>query len=932
MNIKTQWSTFTHVEAIITERLYKESGVSYVIGLLLATLLVAAALQTDAKPIVVYFWLSIITLCYAARAALTINYLQNNSPSIQWLNRFRIGTVITGFIWSFVCFLLFQSDNLLSQSVITFALTGLCAGAAISYAIDLTALFGFLLPVVLALIIRLLIEGTPSTFAMSCMVLLFLLFIMANGRKAHRTVLENIQLMTLASQQHKREKAYGRVMEMIANAEPIESTLQFIVISLEEQNPRVLCSILQLDNQGKRLQHAVAPNLPNFYNKAIDGLEIGPDVGSCGASSYTGKRVIVEDIQSHPNWAPYKDLAANAGLAACWSEPIKNSSGKVLGALAMYLREPASPTDEDIETITHNAYLAGNAIERAKSNQEQLLASLLYQNTSETMMITDANNQIVAVNPAFSITTGYSAEEAIGQNPHMLSSGKHDKAFYDDLWYQLSTTGKWQGEIWNQRKNGELYLEWIRINTIYDKHGTVLNRVGLATDITKKRESEDIIWRQANFDPLTNLPNRRMFNDRLHQEIKKTHRADLPLALMFIDLDHFKEINDTLGHTMGDVLLVEAARRLVSCVRDSDSVSHDHNPVSRLGGDEFTVVLGELRDVHCIERIAQRILDKLSEPYQLGAEVVYISASVGITLYPTDSTNADTLLKNADQAMYAAKRLGRNRFSFFTESMQVNVQNRMRLTNDLRSALSKHQLYLHYQPIVNLATGKIDKAEALIRWNHPVNGNISPAEFIPIAEDTGLIIDIGNWVFKEAARKVAQWRKSIHPDFQISINKSPVQFYNVRSSKDNSHLNWADYLEELGLPGQSIAVEITERLLLDSNNSIQDQLIEFRDTGIQVSLDDFGTGYSSLSYIKKFDIDYIKIDQSFVRNLETQPDDMAVCEAIIVMAHKLNMKVVAEGVETEQQLNLLKTAGCDYGQGYHFSKPLPADEFEKLWT
>lgn len=932
MNIKTKWSTFTHVEAVITERLYKESGVSYVIGLLLAILLVAAALQTDAEPIALYIWLGLITLCYAARAALTISYFQDNSPSIQWIKRFRIGTIITGIVWGSASFLIFQSDNLFSQSIITFTLTGLCAGVAISYAIDLFALFGFLLPVVLALLIRLLAEGTPSTFAMSCMVLLFLIFVMANGRKAHRTMLENIQLATLATEQGNREKAYARIMGMIANAEPLEAILQFILTSLEEQNPKILCSILQLDAQGKHLVEVIAPSLPEFYNKAINGLEIGPEVGSCGASSYTGERVIAEDIQSHPNWATYKELAAKAGLAACWSEPIKNPSGKVLGALAFYQRQPASPSEDDIKIITHSAYLAGIAIERAKSNQEQTLASLLYQNTSETMMITDANNRIVAVNPAFSITTGYSAEEAMGQNPHMLSSGKQDKAFYDEMWEQLSSTGKWQGEIWNRRKNGELYLEWIRINTIYDKHGAILNRVGLATDITKKRESEDIIWRQANFDPLTNLPNRRMFNDRLNQEIKKTHRADLPLALMFIDLDHFKEINDTLGHTMGDVLLVEAARRLVSCVRDSDSVSHDHNSVSRLGGDEFTVVLGELRDVHCVERIAQRILDKLSEPYQLGAEVVYISASVGITLYPADSTNTDTLLKNADQAMYAAKRLGRNRFSFFTESMQVNVQNRMRLTSDLRSALSKHQLYLHYQPIVNMATGKIDKAEALIRWNHPTQGNISPAEFIPIAEDSGLIVDIGDWVFKEAAQKVARWRKSIHPDFQISINKSPVQFYNVRSSKDNSHLNWAEYLKELGLPGQSIAVEITERLLLDSNDSIQNQLIEFRDTGIQISLDDFGTGYSSLSYIKKFDIDYIKIDQSFVRNLETQPDDMAVCEAIIVMAHKLNMKVVAEGVETEQQLDLLKAAGCDYGQGYYFSRPLPADDFEKLWT
>ncbi len=927
-NFKKKWSRFTDTDAVITHRLYKESGISYVIGLLLAVLLIAGSRQTGSLSVGAYFWLGIITLTYVARASLTIHYFRHDSPDLHWLNRFRFGAIFTGLVWSVACFLLFQSNNLLNQSIILFTLTGLCAGATLSYAIDLISLFGFVFLVALGLLTRLFMEKTPTAFAMSCMILLFMLFIVVSARKAHRTIHENLRLASIASLKEKREKSYAYVMEMITNAAPLDTILNYIVNSVERLNPPALCSILQLDSQGKRLEHIIAPSLADFYNRAIDGLAIGPNVGSCGASSYTGMRMIVEDIQTHPNWALYKELASRAELAACWSEPIKNTSGKVLGAFAMYHRKPTSPTNDDLETLTHNAHLAGIAIERANSNQEQLLASMFYQSTSEAMVITDAQTLIVGVNPAFTSMTGYAADEAIGRNPNMLSSGRQDKAFYEEMWYQLNTTGKWQGEIWNRKKNGEFYLEWVRINTIYDQDSTVLNRVSLATDITKKKESEDIIWRQANFDPLTNLPNRRMFNDRLNQEIKKTHRADLPLALMFIDLDHFKEVNDTLGHLMGDVLLIETARRLVSCVRDSDTVSH-MDTVSRLGGDEFTIVLGELRDTHCVERVAQRILDKLAEPYQLGSEVVYISASIGITIYPTDSTNADTLIKNADQAMYAAKRLGRNRFSYFTESMQVNVQNRMRLATDLRSALSKKQLFLLYQPIVNLATQKIDKAEALIRWQHPTNGLISPAEFIPIAEDTGLIVDIGDWVFLEAANRTAQWRKSIHPNFQISINKSPVQFYKASSSK-SGHLNWSAHLKQLGLPGQSIAVEITERLLLDSNNTIRDQLLEFRDAGIQVSLDDFGTGYSSLSYIKKFDIDYIKIDQSFIRNLESQSDDMAVCEAIIVMAHKLNMKVVAEGVETQQQCDLLKAAGCDYAQGYLFSKPLPVEEFEQL--
>ncbi|HQN64393.1 MAG TPA: EAL domain-containing protein [Methylophilus sp.] len=921
---------FSEIDAAISRRLYQASVLPYAIGVVLAAMLVLNAYQHGEASSLTYLWLALIDTAYIARFYLSLAFHRNNLPDISWLTRFRAGIILTGILWGTGCFLLFPADNPINQLIVILAILGICASAAIAYSVDLISLFGFAAPILLSLLIRLYVEETTSANTMALMTLLFMVFIASVAKKSNQTILQNIELTTTSAAREKREKSYARIMGMIANNAPLNETLEFIVTSMETQNPDFICSIIGLDKQGKHLLHTVGPSLPEFYIKAITGLEIGPNVGSCGASAYTGMRVIVEDIQSHPNWAPYKELTAKAELAACWSEPIKSSTGKVLGSLAVYRRAPASPSDDDLEVITHNAYLAGIAIERADYNKEQTLASMFYQNTNECMMICDAKNRIIAVNPAFTSITGYSAEEVIGKNPSMLSSGRQDKAFYQELWHQLTTTGKWQGEVWNRNKNGELYLEWLRINTIFDANGAVLNYVSLATDITKKKESEDIIWRQANFDPLTNLPNRRMFNDRLNQEIKKTHRADLPLALMFIDLDHFKEINDTLGHAMGDVLLIEAAKRLVGCVRDTDTVGLSDHAVSRLGGDEFTIVLGELRDINCVELIAQRILDKLSEPYQLGSEKVYISASIGITLYPMDSMNADTLLKNADQAMYAAKRLGRNRFSFFTESMQVTVQNRMRLTNDLRDALGKNQLYLLYQPIVDLSTGQINKAEALIRWRHPINGNISPAEFIPIAEDTGLIMEIGDWVFTQATEQVALWRQSIHPDFQISINKSPVQFFNNTNKK--SHLNWTNHLKKLGLPGQSISVEITERLLLDSSNAIRDQLLELRDNGVQVSLDDFGTGYSSLSYIKKFDIDYIKIDQSFVRNLESQTDDMAVCEAIIVMAHKLGMMVIAEGVETEQQCNLLKAIGCDYGQGYYFSRPIAVEEFEKLFA
>ncbi|MFA5372378.1 MAG: EAL domain-containing protein [Sideroxydans sp.] len=439
-------------------------------------------------------------------------------------------------------------------------------------------------------------------------------------------------------------------------------------------------------------------------------------------------------------------------------------------------------------------------------------------------------------------------------------------------------------------------------------------------DITEQKASEELIWNQANFDSLTGLPNRRMFHDRLTQDIRKAHRAGLKIALLFIDLDKFKEVNDTLGHSLGDILLQEAARRISGCVREADTVA-------RLGGDEFTVILTGLEDIGSIDRVAENILQNLAKPFQLENEIAYVSASIGITLYPDDAVGIEDMLKNADQAMYVAKNKGRNRFDYFTSSMQQAAQMRLQLTNELRSGLEASQFLLYYQPIVDVSSGRIIKAEALVRWQHPKRGLVSPALFIPLAEETGLIIEIGEWVFREAARQVKRWQALYNDKFQVSVNVSPVQFGCTAGCIGSE---WLSYLQELDVPGQGMVIEITESLLLDADPEIARKLAEFRDAGLQTAIDDFGTGYSSLSYLKKFDIDYLKIDQSFVRDLATDHNDRALSEAIIVMAHKLGLKVIAEGVETEEQCNLLSVAGCDYGQGYLFSRPMPAEELEAL--
>ncbi|MGJ8691318.1 MAG: EAL domain-containing protein [Thalassotalea sp.] len=622
------------------------------------------------------------------------------------------------------------------------------------------------------------------TLVVTLLITCIFAFVFAKEMKSqHEKLLANSQITKLRN----------NTLEIMVSSKSIYEILNAIALNVESEYSNIKCSISLIDNTGKHLVFGAAPSLPDFYNQAVNDIAIGEGVGSCGTAAYLAERVIVADINNHPYWQQYLPLAQQVNLQACWSEPIKNADGKVLGTFALYHHEILMPSERDLALIEQFAHLASIAIEREKANQ--------------------------------------------------------------------------------------------------------------------------LIWQQANFDGLTELPNRNMMVEHLKKSMSRADRDKGKLGIAFLDLDHFKDINDTLGHAVGDLLLIEVAKRISLNVRKNDIVA-------RLGGDEFVIIYADFTHAASPSKVAETLLCELSTPYQLKTNTVHTSASIGITVYPDDGDDIDELLKNADQAMYCAKRAGRNSCYFFTETMRETAFTRNELINDLRIAIQENQFFVAYQPIIELSTNKIEKAEALIRWQHPTKGLISPYDFIPIAEETGLIIDISDLLFQTVLIDVVQWRNLV-PNFQVSVNTSPLQY---KKSSGNI-LAWLNALSAKSIPADSIILEITENLLMESHADIEDVLNRVREANISIAIDDFGTGYCSFAYLKEYKTDYLKIDKSFVHNMEAGNHDLALCEAIIVMANKLGIKVVAEGIETQEQKVLLSKLFCEYGQGYYFSMPIKAQEF-----
>ena len=552
------------------------------------------------------------------------------------------------------------------------------------------------------------------------------------------------------------------------------------------------------------------------------------------------------------------------------------------------------------------------------SNHHLKLAQKVFDTSAEGIMVTDENVCIESVNPAFTRITGYEIGEVLGAKPSILKSGRHNPNFYREMWAALELSGAWQGEIWNRRKNGEIYPEWLSISTVRNQDGRITNYVAIFTDITARKEAEERVHHLAYHDALTGLPNRSLFLEHLDHALHHAHRQGVMVALMFLDLDRFKLINDTFGHAMGDKLLVETASRLSGCVREGDTVS-------RLGGDEFTVILEDLRSADDAALIARKILDTLSQPMVLDGQELFITPSIGISLYPTDSLYPEPLVKHADAAMYQAKERGRHNYQFYTPDMNSRAFERLAMENKLRRALERNELVLYYQPRVDINSRQVTGMEALLRWNHPERGLVPPSDFIPIAEESGLIVPIGEWVLYTACAQNKRWQEDGFAKLCMAVNISARQFKHSKLVDTVRQV-----LTETGLDPADLELEITETIAMEHAEESVKKLAELKAMGVRLSMDDFGTGHSSLSYLKQFPIDSLKIDKSFLQDTSMGSKDAAIAQAISTMAERLQLKVITEGVETQEQLAFLVGNKSGEVQGYYFSHPLPPEEFAAL--
>ncbi len=833
---------------------------------------------------IVTAWFSLITLITLFRGALVVVFqrtaVYDYSSHHARLMKYRFGVLVGGLLWGSAGFVLFPPDDSQRQMFVIFMLAGVTAGGVTSYSADLPSAIGFSILVLVPVIINLFAAGDNVHLSMAFAGTLYLGFMIMSIRRINRHLIENILLRLDAVAHEEIVRTSEERYRLLLTHAPVgifHYGTNLIITYCNDRFAEVLHNsverLIGLDMKMLKDQ-SVIPSL----RKAMEG-EIG---------FYEGRYV-----------ATFSDVDKWIDMTCA---PSRDGKGNIVGGVAI------------IQDIS----------ERKMAETELRVAATAFE-AQEGILITDADGVILRVNKSFNHITGYTAREAIGETPRLLSSGKHDKTFFKAMWEQINSEGSWEGEILNRRKNDELYLEFLSITAVKDQNGSVTNYVATFTDITKSKEAAEKIKSLAFFDTLTGLPNRRLLLDRLHQAFISSARSGRICALMFIDLDNFKNINDTLGHDIGDLLLQQTTQRLMSCIRKGDTVA-------RLGGDEFVVVLEELSE-HLVEAATQtqaigdKILDALRQPFLVSTHEYRSSSSIGASLFSDQSLTEEELLKQADIAMYEAKKAGRNTLRFFNPKMQEIINARVSLEGELRKALEGHQFHLYYQIQVDSSHRPLG-AEALIRWLHPERGLVPPNQFIPLAEETGLIVPIGQWVLETACAQLEAWQQNVHSrNLMLSVNVSAKQFHEANFVAQVQSL-----VQRHAINPSLLKLELTESMLLDNVENTIATMNELREIDVRFSLDDFGTGYSSLQYLKRLPLDQLKIDQSFVHKIAVDPSDTAIVLTIVAMAHSLNMDVIAEGVETEEQHQLLINMGCTNFQGYLFGKPVPIGQFEEKLT
>ncbi len=681
--------------------------------------------------------------------------------------------------------------------------------------------------------------------------------------------------------------------QVLAHLQETNTALSFAKTEIQQILDSVSTAIVVVDSS----QHVVAENL-------------------------TARQTILKNFADY-HQRPFCDLFGQVDCAyRQMFQRITNADAKAEQADieldGCHYHSVATPVHDSQGAVARVIFSFNDITERKETEAKLRLLAVVFENTTEGIMITDQDKKIVAVNEPFTQMTGYSSAEVLGKNPSLLGSGMHDRAFFDRVWQEVAQKGNWRGEMWNRRKNGEAFPVLESISRVHALDGTLTNYAAILTDITAIKQSQEHLDFLAYHDPLTKLPNRLLFNERLEHACQLAEREKSRLAVIFLDLDRFKTINDSLGHQLGDKLLIATARRLTNMLRASDTIA-------RIGGDEFLILLEDVADPQDIALICGEMVADFEEPLIIDGHTLHVTASMGISLFPDDGKSVDVLVKHADAAMYRAKEVGRDGFHFFTDELSTRAFERLTLEVSLRRAVELDQLRLHFQPLVSLASGQIVSAEALLRWEHPELGLVSPDRFIPLAEETGLIVPIGEWVLQVACRQAREWVER-YPAFQsIAVNISGRQFQGGKLVKTVQQM-----LEQSGLPARNLELEITESYLMEKSEQAVITLDALKALGLSLSIDDFGTGYSSLSYLKRFAVDKLKIDRSFVRDVATDPNDESIAKAVIALGHSLQMRIVAEGIETPEQRALLFQHGCDLAQGYLFSRPVTAEAFAQL--